>query len=125
LAHGQALATRGHTVHIVALHADWNGKNPKKINRADVLIDYVAPMHVLKNGADKKYYTAGKLLWITLQATIALTRAALSTEVDVIHIGKPHPMNSIAGLLAARLKHTTLCMDCDDYEAGSNRFGKS
>jgi glycosyltransferase involved in cell wall biosynthesis len=51
-------------------------------------------------------------------------RASTSAPVDIIHIGKPHPMNGIAGVIASKIKGARLCVDCDDYEAGSNRFDK-
>jgi glycosyltransferase involved in cell wall biosynthesis len=51
-------------------------------------------------------------------------KAALSTQADLIHIAKPHPMNSVAGIVAKYTCRKPLFLDCDDYEAGSNRFEK-
>ncbi len=119
----RALAARGHRVYIAALHSSWNTLTEKKFVREGVNINYVAPMHVIKTGNQKQYYSAIKLIGVMLQATYALGRAALTLPVDIVHIGKPHPMNSLAALLATRLKRSVLCVDCDDYEAGSNRFG--
>ena len=118
----RALATRGHRVYITALHSNWTAINEKKFKREGVCVEYVAPMHVIKTGNQKQYYPASRLLGVALRATYALCRAALSSDFDIIHICKPHPMNSLAGYLATRLKGSVLCVDCDDYEAGSNRF---
>ena len=119
----RALAARGHRIHIAALHSSWNTLTEKKFIREGVNIDYVAPMHVFKTGNQKQYYPAIKLMGVVLYATYALSRVALTLPVDIVHIGKPHPMNGLAAFLATRLKRSILCVDCDDYEAGSNRFG--
>jgi glycosyltransferase involved in cell wall biosynthesis len=117
-----ALAERGHKVRIAALHSNWKSLTERKFERDGVYVEYVAPMHVIKTGSQKQYYSTKRLLGVMLRATFALSRAAFSLPVDIIHVCKPHPMNSIAGYLAARLKRSILCVDCDDYEAGSNRF---
>jgi glycosyltransferase involved in cell wall biosynthesis len=119
-----ALAIRGHQVRIVALHSAWATLKSKIQVREGVIIEYVAPMHVIKSGSQKRYYSSISLLWVAIRATWALFRAAIKDPVNIIHVGKPHPMNSIAGYLASKIKSSVLCLDCDDFEAGSNRFGK-
>lgn len=118
----KALAKRGHEVRIAALHSRWDETVDMHSVRDGVRIDYVAPMHVMKLDNQKKYYPTEKLIGVTLRATWALSKVALSSKVDFIHLGKPHPMNSIAGWLASKLRGIPLGVDCDDYEAGSNRF---
>jgi glycosyltransferase involved in cell wall biosynthesis len=118
----RVLAARGHQVRIAALHSNWPKLTERRFEREGVRVEYVAPMHVIKTGNQKQYYSTGRLFGVVVSATWGLSRFALSSPVDIIHVGKPHPMNGIAGLLAARLKGSTLCVDCDDYEAGSNRF---
>jgi glycosyltransferase involved in cell wall biosynthesis len=120
----RALATRGHQVRIATLHSNWTALTLRKFEREGVTVEYVAPMHVKKNVNKKLYYSPVHLLIVSLRATWALSWSALSAPVDIIHVGKPHPMNSIAGFLASRIKGSILCLDCDDYEAGSNRFEK-
>lgn len=114
------LVRLGHQVQIFALHPDFASVQPTHFEREGVSIHYVAPMHVIKRGNTKKYYPTPQLLDITAGATWNLTRAAWKSDADIIHIGKPHPMNSLAGL-AAR-KQRLLFLDCDDYEAGSGNF---
>jgi glycosyltransferase involved in cell wall biosynthesis len=79
-------------------------------------------MHVRKEGNRKTYYPAHQLLAVAVQGTWALTRAALSIPADVVHVGKPHPMNGLAGLIAKYAQNKCVFVDCDDYEAASNRF---
>lgn len=117
-----ALAGRGHDVHIAALHSSWAKLEERHFLREGVWVDYVAPMHVIKTGNQKKYYPTVRLFGVVGRATWSLSRSAITLPVDIIHVCKPHPMNGIAGLLAARLKRSILCVDCDDFEAGSNRF---
>ena len=54
---------------------------------------------------------------------LRLTLAALANQADVVLIGKPHPMNTIAAL-TGKIFHpqTRIVLDCDDLETGSNRF---
>jgi glycosyltransferase involved in cell wall biosynthesis len=117
------LAHRGHQVRIVALHSNYAALSERAIEKDGVQIDYVAPMHVQKQGSQKQYYSSFQLILVAMRASWALTRAALASPVDIIQVCKPHPMNSIAGLLAQRLRGGLICVDCDDYEAHSNRFG--
>lgn len=115
------LVKLGHRVSIAALHANFHALAQKRLTQNGVDVQYVAPMHVLKTGNEKRYYSPVKLTQIVAQATLALTRAAWRTPADLIHIAKPHPMNSVAGLLA-RLRGRHVLLDCDDYEAGSGHF---
>jgi hypothetical protein len=58
-----------------------------------------------------------------LRGTWGLSRQALLGEVDAIHICKPHPHNGLAALLGRLARGRRLYLDCDDYEAESNRYG--
>lgn len=112
----------GHIVDIYALHPAINDLENRSIEINGVRVHYVAPMHVKKDGDIKSYYSSPQLIKITLDATWHLCRAAIRSSADIIHICKPHPMNSIAGLMARLIHHSDLYLDCDDYEAGSGRF---
>jgi glycosyltransferase involved in cell wall biosynthesis len=118
----RALANNGHQVYIAALHPDFFNLQTRKYSRDNVSIEYVAQMHVKKAGSQKEYFSPIKLAWVIFTATLALIKTALSTSADIINVCKPHPMNSIAGYLASKIRGSVLCIDCDDYEAGSNRF---
>jgi len=118
------MAEKGHEVRIAALNSRWDTLPEKVFIRDGVTVTYVAPMHVRKSGNQKQYYSPALLPLVAFQATWALSRAALRGAVDIIHVGKPHPMNSIAGLVASKIKGATLFVDCDDFEAGSNRFSQ-
>ena len=118
----KALVRRGHQVSIAALHADYAHAAPKQFRRDGVNIYYVAQMHVLKRGDRKIYYSPLKLIARTTQATWALSRAAWRTPADIIHLGKPQPMNGLAGWLVKTLGGRVLFVDCDDLEAANNRF---
>lgn len=118
----RGLVRLGHRVSVAALHASFDSLQHTRFEQDGVEVWYVAQMHVRKEGNRKIYYPAHQLLPLTAQATWALTRAALSTPADVIHIGKPHPMNGLAGLIAMRVQNKYLFLDYDDYEAASNRF---
>jgi len=116
------LARLSHQVSIYALHPEYTGLSEKTFRADGVEVTYVAQMHVQKRGDLKSYYSTPGLLAVSLSATWRLARAALSSQVDVIHVGKPHPMNGLAGLLARLLKNVQFYLDCDDYEAASTRF---
>jgi glycosyltransferase involved in cell wall biosynthesis len=116
------LAKLGHSIDIFALHPSFHTLKSKYLEEENVRINYVAPMHVKKSGDRKSYYSNPQLLRVTISATWRLSQAAVRQKADIIHIGKPHPMNSIAGLLARKINHCDLYLDCDDFEAGSGRF---
>ena len=112
----------GHQVTIAALHPDYQSLENHRFEVEGVRVWYVAPMHVRKIGNVKSYYPASKLLLLTAQATWQLSRAALTIPADIVHIGKPHPMNSLAGLIAKYLRGRQVYLDCDDAETDSGHF---
>lgn len=118
----KGLAGLGHQVCIAALHANFSDLPQKRFTQEGVKVWYVGQMHVQKQGNQKTYFSPWRLLRITIQATWALSKAALSAPADIIHIGKPHPMNSLAGRLAKIIRRLPIFLDCDDYEAGSGKF---
>jgi len=117
------LAKHGYEVNIITLHPDFKHLNNKKDVINGVPVNYIAQMHVKKTGNLKTYYPQWKLLWIVALATIKLAFRTIREPVDVIIIGKPHPMNSIAALFNKFIKpNIQIILDCDDYESASNRF---
>jgi glycosyltransferase involved in cell wall biosynthesis len=117
------LVQLGHQVCIAALHGNYQTLEKPHFMRDGVEIYYVGQMHVQKAGSQKKYFSPGRLIWVSAYATWALTRAAFQIPADIVHIAKPHPMNSIAGLAAKYIRRRRFVLDCSDYEAGTNRFG--
>jgi glycosyltransferase involved in cell wall biosynthesis len=116
------LAALGNQVTIAALHSDYAALSEKRFRRDGVNVQYVAQMHVRKKGDRKAYFSFFELIPIALGATWKLSLMALRTPADIIHIAKPHPMNSLAGLAAKILRRIVIFLDCDDHEASSNRF---
>ena len=121
----RALARRDHQVTIAALHADYARLKQKQFIRDGVDVHYVAQMHVLKRGDQKIYYSTSRLILRTTQAAWALILAALRNKADIIQVGKPQPMNGLAGWIAKILMRRILFVDCDDLEVANNRFSGS
>ena len=118
----RAFAEQGHAVTIAALHPRFESLPQGTVHSGGVTVQYVAPMHVRKHGSAKEYYSPFKLAVVLLRAAFQLTRAALRTPADIIVVGKPHPMNGIAGLIGRAFRRGRLVVDCDDFEAGSGHF---
>jgi len=116
------LARLGHRVTILALHPNFKSLETKKYEQDGVGVWYVGPMHVKKQKNHKSYYPSWLLVPLVLKALWALSRAILGQSPDIIHIGKPHPMNGVAGLLFKGLRKGRVFLDCDDFEAGSTHF---
>jgi len=116
------LVQEGYSVTIAALHSDFDSLKKHTIWQEGVKVAYVAQMHVKKEDHKTKYFRSHELIWHTLKATWNLFRFVLRNPADIIVIGKPHPMNSIAGLLGGWLSGSKIILDCDDYEAESNFF---
>jgi len=117
------LVRLGHEVSVIALHSDFANLPERKLFISGVSVEYVGQMHVKKQGSKKSYFSPTALIWVALKATYKLFRAALAKPVDVLLVGKPHPMNSLAALLVKAInRKVRLIVDCDDDEASSNRF---
>lgn len=119
------LARLGHHIEIYALHPDYQPELFAERLWQGVHLHYVAPMHVRKSGNQKTYYSPPKQLALAVQATWALSQAAIKSSASIIHICKPHPMNSLAGLLAGISTGKRVFLDCDDYETESNHYSAS
>jgi glycosyltransferase involved in cell wall biosynthesis len=114
------LVRLGHRVTVLALHPAWERLSSTQVDDAGVRVVYAGQMHVRKEGARKTYYSPGRFLQVSLAATARLARALASASADIIHVGKPQPYNLLAARLARRGR--LLYVDCDDYEAETNRF---
>lgn len=118
----KGLVRLGHEVTVLALHHDFKSLRQRSLTVDGVKICYVGQMHVRKVGNQKVYFSPVHLILASAVASFQLTRASLQLASDLYHICKPHPMNGIAGLIAKYLKRRRIFLDCDDYEAYSNRF---
>jgi glycosyltransferase involved in cell wall biosynthesis len=116
------LARLGHEVSILALHHNLLTQNERYFLRDGVKIYYVGQMHVLKKGNIKFYFSPIRLIWVAALATLRIAATALRIPSDVYHLGKPHPMNGLAALILHLFWRCPIYLDCDDYEAASNRF---
>jgi glycosyltransferase involved in cell wall biosynthesis len=119
------LAKHDLKVSIAALHSNYSALEKHSFTKEGVKVDYVSQMHVRKEGNATDYFNFFSLLWISLKATWKLLIFTLITKANVIIIGKPHPMNSIAGYIGGRLLGAKIILDSDDYEATSNYFSSS
>jgi glycosyltransferase involved in cell wall biosynthesis len=116
------IARMGHQVTVAALHADFSSLTETRFVKDGVNIQYVAQMHVLKKGSQKTYFSNKTLVSLAASAAWKLSEVARKSQADIIHVGKPHPMNGIAGLINKYLRGKPFILDCDDYEAASGRF---
>jgi glycosyltransferase involved in cell wall biosynthesis len=118
----RGLAERGYRVRVLALHPEYDKLAQRRFTLEGVDVRYVGQMHVRKTGSEKTYFGPLSLLWISAVATLRLTWAALTDRNDLVHIGKPHPMNGVAALVLLAVGRSVY-LDCDDIEATSNRYG--
>ncbi len=114
------LVKLGYDVEVIALHYAWAKLPQKSFIDQGVQVHYVGQMHVQKEGPHKMYFGPGKLLQVTLNATIQLAKAVRRSNADIIHLGKPQPFNVLAARYGRRGR--PLFCDCDDYEAETNKF---
>ncbi|HSJ53621.1 MAG TPA: glycosyltransferase family 4 protein [Anaerolineae bacterium] len=119
----RALVGCGHQVTLLALHHDLRRRTPRRFERDGVEVRYMGQMNVRKVGSEKTYFSTPALLRVTLASTVRMLVEAARLPCDLVHVGKPQPVNGLAALLGARLlRGRDLYLDCDDYEAESNRF---
>ncbi|MDY0124868.1 MAG: glycosyltransferase family 4 protein [Anaerolineaceae bacterium] len=115
------LVRENYRVTILALHSNFESETKRDFWDQGVHIRYESQMHVRKNENKTEYFSAVDLIKVSIAATNALLREAIKENPDLVFVGKPHPMNGIAGLMAANKKSIPLIVDCDDYEAESNK----
>lgn len=128
LAH--ALAAQGHEVSLVMLHHDYRHQTTRQYqpqasdpSAGRVVVYYAGQMHVYGPVGQRRYPRSTELLRLALMGAVSLARVAVQTRCDALHICKPQPINGMAGVFAARMIGCPFYVDCDDYEAGGNRFG--
>ncbi|MAT42524.1 MAG: hypothetical protein CL609_09300 [Anaerolineaceae bacterium] len=116
------LVKLGNEVKIIALHSNYKSIKETELIIDGVSVKYIGQMQVLKVNNEKIYFPARKLLFIMMVALIKFIFFALFLNFDVLVVGKPHPMNGIAGVVAKYVRNKKIIIDCDDFEAQSNRF---
>ena len=121
---GRELAAQGHQVRLLMTHHAYDRLARTVWEPAEgVMVYYAGQMHVYGPVGRRRYYGPAALLRVSLMGALRLAAAAVRAGGDAIHVCKPQPINGLAGLLAARVLGQPLYVDCDDYEAGNNRFG--
>jgi len=109
-------------VSILALHPNLGSLTQRRLRVGGVSVHYVGQMHVRKVGSRKTYFSTLGLMRVALASTLQMSIRSLLADTDVVHLGKPHPINGVAALGTKLLRGKRLYVDCDDYEADSNRF---
>lgn len=112
-------------IKVFALHADYSNLPRKKENIKGVKVNYIGQMHVKKIGNSKTYFPIWKLLCLLIVSTGKFIFYSLFDDYDVLIIGKPHPMNGIAGIIAKIFRRKKILVDIDDLEVSSNHFQKN
>lgn len=116
----KGLANKGHSVHIVALHHNFEQVTNRQYVMEGVHIHYVGQMHVRKVNDTTLYFNRLRLIWLVLTAIAKMTVTVIRLNPDIIHVGKPHPQNSVSGLVTSLWCQAPLFVDCDDLESTSN-----
>jgi len=116
------LVRAGHEPYLVMLHPTFDRAVVRSLTIDGVHCVYAGQMHVYGLPGVRRHFGAAELAAVSLRGALALAHAAVRLRPDAVHVAKPQPINGLAGLLAARAG-ATLYVDCDDYEAGANRFG--
>ncbi len=119
----QEFVRAGHTATLHMLHPTWDRLSIRESNEGQVDLRYVSQMHVYGYPGSRRALRPAELLAISFRSALALAASAIRSKAEIIQIAKPQPMNGLAGLLAARILGAPMFVDCDDYEAGANRFG--
>jgi len=117
----RALAKRGYEVHIVTLHHAFTRRTSRSYP-GGITVHHVGQMHVYKSAHTTQYFSLARLIRVVLWGTWAIFKTGLALEGDIYHIGKPHPQNSISGLLIRGIakRSSRLFLDYDDIESASN-----
>lgn len=119
----RALARRGHTLRLLALHPDLDNCSQRRFVSDGVEVWYVGQMHARKSDSIPARFGPLRLVRVLVAATLGMIWGILCSPADVYHLGKPQPVNGVAALLGVMLlRGRRFYVDCDDDEVGSNRF---
>ncbi len=119
----RALSRLGHRLTLIALHHDLASVASRSYEHQGIEVRYVGQMLIRKVGNRKFDYPPLSLLGVALASTWQMMVATARLQADLVHLGKPQPVNGLAGLVGRRLlRGRPFYVDCDDYEAESNRF---
>ncbi|MGQ9599808.1 MAG: glycosyltransferase family 4 protein [Anaerolineae bacterium] len=122
----KALSRLGHPLTLLVLHHDLSSAASRSYDQEGVQVRYVGQMLVRKVGNLKVDYPPLELLRVALASTWRMMVETARLRTDLVHLGKPQPINGLAGLLSWRfLRGRPFYVDCDDYEAESNRFAQA
>lgn len=122
----KALSRLGHDLTLLALHHDLSSAASRSYLQEGIQVRYVGQMLVRKVGNRKFDYPPLKLLGVALASTWQMMVSTARLQADFVHLGKPQPVNGLAGLVGRRLlQGCPFYVDCDDYEAESNRFARA
>ena len=116
------LVRMGNKVNIIALHHNFKSLIKKYFIKDGVNVYYVGQMHVLKIGDKKIYLNKLQLIKTVLLSTLKMCLMGLKLKSDIIYVFKPQPINGLAAFITKLFKRKKLFVDCDDYEAQSNKF---
>ena len=117
------LVRLGHKVRVLALHPNLGSCEQRRTQIEGVDVHYVGQMHAPKAEGHVTRFGPRQLTRVVLASTFCMLREVAKTPPDVLHLGKPQPINGTAALLGGKLlRGRPLYLDCDDYEAGANAF---
>jgi len=119
------LVKEGFTVTIAALHSNFDALETRSFTKEGVTVHYVSQMHIKKQKNKTEYFNSFQLLWIVIKATWKFFISTQKFSTDIIFIGKPHPMNSLAGIIGGSIRKRKIILDCDDYELVSNYYASN
>ena len=116
----------GDEPHLVLLHPTFDQLASTDQHQIEdgVHIHYVGQMLVYGLPGQRRPLKPLKLAQVSLQSAWALARKAISLAPEELVLCKPQPVNSAAVLWAAWRGPRGFSVDCDDYEAGANRFAE-
>ncbi|MAF50514.1 MAG: hypothetical protein CMH64_00310 [Nanoarchaeota archaeon] len=118
------LVKKNYNVNIITLHHNFESLKQKTFVKEGVNIFYVGQMHVLKINGKKIYMNKLQLIRTVFVSTFRMCLKGLALKSDVLYVFKPQPINGIPALIVKFLKRKKLFVDCDDYEAYSNKLSK-
>ncbi len=114
----------GDEPHLLLLHPTFDQLAPSARHSLQdgVHIHYVGQMQVYGLPGHRRQFSPLQLMGVSWHSARALARHALALMPDALVLCKPQPVNSLAVLWAAWVSRRAFDVDCDDYEAGANRF---
>jgi len=115
------LSEHGHNVNVLLPHHNYHKINKEKKLAENFELHYIGHPFYGKRGKSRVHYPTIRLLEFGLINLLKMIYQGIIRNFDIIYLGKPLPVSGVVALVLRVIKDKPILLDCDDYEAYTNK----